>query len=245
MTVELHDLSGRADLERLSELFQEIWGAEQPLTPVPWLRALSDTGGMVLGAHAGAELVGGAVGFRTVADPACLHSHIVGVRAQWRGRRVGSVIKHQQRAWCLARGMTRMSWTFDPLVQRNAIFNIGHLGAVGVAYLPDHYGPMADRFNAGVPTDRVLVLWHLDQRRERPAPGDAATVLDVGPRGEPRPVGTATAGAVRLRLPAEVPPEQAVPWREALRAVLAPRLAADYRWTGMSRDGWCVLQEAG
>ena len=245
--LDLRDLSDRAELEQLSSLLRTVWGAAEPVVPLTMLRALSDTGGLVLGAFAGAAMVGGAVGFRAAADPARLHSHVVGVCKDWQRRGVGSAIKRHQRAWCLARGMTCMTWTFDPLVRRNAMFNINRLGAIGCAYLVDYYGPMDDAYNAGVPTDRVLLRWELDSQRHpsppRPSPPHPAEcVLDIGDDGQPRPIGRVVDGPVRLRLPATVPREQAIAWRVALREVMAPRLAEGYRWTALSEDGWAVLE---
>lgn len=242
---ELRDLIELDDLERLVALFRLIWGAQEAPIPLDLLRALSDAGGMVLGMFADQELIGGAVGFRSADDPAHLHSHMVGVHPDRHRLGVGSALKHHQRDWCLARGIHHMSWTFDPLRRRNALFNINRLGAVGHTYLVDHYGPIDDALNAGVPTDRVLVRWNLDHDRHQ-VPVTAEPILDVGDDGEPLPVESGgagdTGGAVRLRLPVTVAPQHALAWRVAVRDAMAPWLAVGHRWTGMSDDGWCVLQ---
>jgi predicted GNAT superfamily acetyltransferase len=246
--LHLRDLTDRDALEQLSSLLRTVWGAAEPIVPLTMLRALSDTGGLVLGAFAGSAMVGGAVGFRAADDPARLHSHVVGVSADWQRRGVGSAIKRQQRSWCLDRGMTHITWTFDPLVRRNVLFNINRLGAVGCAYLVDYYGPMDDAYNVGVPTDRVLLRWEFEGQRRRRPPRTAESVLDIGehgqpcPIGQPRPAGRVADRPVRLRLPATVPGEHAIAWRVALREVMAPRLAEGYRWTALSDDGWAVLE---
>ena len=59
-----------------------------------------------------------------------------------------------------------MTWTFDPLVRRNAHFNLAVLGATVDEYLVDFYGPLPDAVNAGDESDRLLVVWPV---------GDAAT----------------------------------------------------------------------
>ncbi|AHH99099.1 GNAT family N-acetyltransferase [Kutzneria albida] len=237
---EVSDLTELGQLEQLLALFKLVWGARDAPMPLDLLRAMSDAGGMVLGVFAGPSLVGGAVGFRSAEDPVRLHSHMVGVHPDWRRRGVGSAIKYHQRDWCLQRGISRMSWTFDPLQRRNAVFNINHLGAVGHTYLVDHYGPIDDALNAGVPTDRVLMRWDLDRGRP-PVPTEAERILDIGEHGEPRQTGGGGDGAVRLRLPAVVASQHVLAWRVALRTAMAPRLAAGYRWTAMTEDGWCVL----
>ena len=94
-----------------------------------------------------------------------LHSHLLAVAEDRRGQGLGLALKQSQRAWALQRGITRVTWTFDPLVVRNAELNLRRLGAVAGEYLPDHYGRMRDAFNAGDATDRLLVRWQLDSPR--------------------------------------------------------------------------------
>ena len=53
-------------------------------------------------------------------------------------------------------------WTFDPLVARNAWFNLGKLGAVADAFGRAFYGEMTDEINAGDRSDRLVVRWDLD-----------------------------------------------------------------------------------
>ncbi|MEV5925213.1 GNAT family N-acetyltransferase [Streptomyces cellulosae] len=202
--VRVRSISDRTGLEALTALFMRVWRTRRPQVPFPVLRALSSTGGMVLGAYAAGQLVGGAVGL-CGADPARrgLHSHIVAVDSGARRTGVGTAIKRAQRDWCLARGITTMTWTFDPLIRRNATFNIARLQAVGVSYHPDYYGPMDDGYNAGVPTDRVLVRWDLTagstpaggaphaveggpDRTAGRVPHERLHVLDIGEDGRPR-----------------------------------------------------------
>jgi predicted GNAT superfamily acetyltransferase len=241
--VHIRDLETRTDLEDLCALLTRVWRTEGPLLPFSLVRALSHAGGMVLGAYAGEELIGGAVGFRSADHPEKLHSHIVGVDHRWQGHGVGTAIKLHQRQWCLDREITEITWTFDPLVRLNATFNIGRLGAAGIAYHPDYYGPMDDAYNAGVPTDRVLVRWELTAPRAGTLPAHRpAPALDVGAHGEPVPGAVVPAGGdVWLRVPRVLPTEHALAWRHALREVMAPRLDGGYRWTGVTGEGWYVL----
>ncbi len=90
-----------------------------------------------------------------------LHSHVTGVLPAGLGRGVGRAIKLHQRAWALQRGLGVVSWTFDPLIRRNAWFNLAKLGARPVRYLVDFYGAMPDAINAGDASDRLYVHWHL------------------------------------------------------------------------------------
>ena len=75
---------------------------------------------------------------------------------------MGFALKLHQRAWCLDRGITLMEWTYDPLVARNAYFNLSKLGATVAEYLPDFYGVMGDGINRFDESDRILVHWPLE-----------------------------------------------------------------------------------
>jgi predicted GNAT superfamily acetyltransferase len=104
-----------------------------------------------------------------------LHSHITGVLPEALGRSVGFAIKLHQRHWALARGLTRITWTFDPLQARNAWFNLVKLGARPRRYLVDVYGAMQDAVNAGDASDRL----HLDWPLTDPAVSAAAAAAGV------------------------------------------------------------------
>ncbi len=55
--------------------------------------------------------------------------------------------------------MARIVWTFDPLVRRNAVFNLARLGARASRYEVDFYGPVRDAINGDDETDRLVVEW--------------------------------------------------------------------------------------
>ena len=137
--------------------------------------------------------------------------------------------------------MPLVVWTFDPLVARNAWFNLAKLGARPTAYLEDFYGQMPDAINAGMPSDRLLLAWRLDDpavaaacagrpRRAASAGGlsGAEPALAVGPDLEPVP-GKTGAAAVTVALPPDVEalgPERRRAWRAAVREALGGRMAA-------------------
>ena len=77
------------------------------------------------------------------------------------GMGLGARLKWFQRDWCLARGITHVRWTFDPLRAANAVLNVGKLGVVVDTYLADYYGKMVG-INAGTPSDRLMADWFLD-----------------------------------------------------------------------------------
>ncbi len=100
-------------------------------------------------------------------------------------------------------------WTFDPLVRRNAWFNIAVLGAEVAEYLPSFYGSMTDAINAGDESDRLLVAWDVG----RPVPDHATrrltTSRDSRTRGRRLTTSSRSGGPTRRRwhsgVPAPVP----------------------------------------
>jgi len=62
-------------------------------------------------------------------------------------------------------GLDHITWTFDPLMSRNAYLNIAKLGAVCSTYRRSEYGEMRDGLNAGLPSDRFQVDWWINTRR--------------------------------------------------------------------------------
>ncbi|MGM1060267.1 GNAT family N-acetyltransferase [Saccharothrix sp. Mg75] len=227
--VRVRALTDLADLAAVQRLFDGVWRPDPANPPITTelMRALTKAGNYVAGAYDGTALVGAAAGFFGPPAEAVLHSHITGVAPTALGRGVGYALKLHQRAWAAARGVAAITWTFDPLVSRNAHFNLTKLGAEVVEYLPDFYGSMRDGINADDESDRVLVRWDV----RAPLPGPAAP-----------PAGTA-----RVPVPPDVAalraatPEAAGDWRRAVRAALAPLLAAGGRVVGFDRaDGYLV-----
>lgn len=248
-------------LERVraaEQLFGEVWRSpDTPPLTADVMRAIEHAGGYVVGAYDGERLLGASSGFLAVgADgDVRLHSHISGVLPQAQGRRVGWALKQHQRAWALERGIRTITWTFDPLVRRNAWFNLGKLGAHGVEYLVDFYGPMNDGLNAGEPTDRLFTRWDLLSAPVVAAaqgsaltvvPSDAVLLLDERD-GRPHRIGEPSDGTAMLRLPADIEqlradaPDLARAWRLAVRDTLGPLLDTGREARGMTADGCLVV----
>lgn len=247
----LTELSALADLRALSGFFDVLWQRATPALPLELLRALTSAGNYTAAAHLDGELVGGLTGFLgRHGDATILHSHILGVAPAVQRRGVGRALKQHQRAWAARRGIATITWTFDPLVARNARFNLVHLGARPTAYLPDFYGPMDDGFNASSPTDRLLVTWPTQPRPAAAVPQGVPAALerDVGGGPVVRDVG---AGPRRCRLPADIvslrrtDPALAAAWSAALRATLGAAMTAGDAVAGLDADNAYVLLPAG
>ena len=97
------------------------------------------------------------------------HSHMTGVLSTHSNRGIGRSLKLFQRRDALARNVDRIEWTFDPLLVKNAYFNLVRLGAVVRRFLPNLYGGTTSPLHSGLPTDRLVAEWWLNSARVRQA----------------------------------------------------------------------------
>lgn len=256
--VEIRAVGDVAGLRAVADLFAVVWAAPAvPPVPHDLMRSLVHAGGAVHAALRGGQLTGAAVAvFGPPASASC-YSLITGVRPGAESRGTGMALKLAQRAWALRAGATSMTWTFDPLLRRNARFNLARLGAAVTGYLPDFYGEISDGVN-DPETDRLAVSWDLRAPlpgRGGAAPGAAArwpAILSEGPAGEPLPgPGPLPAGPARCWIPADImavrraDPGLARQWRLAVRDRLGGALAGGCRVTGLAEPGWYLLAGPG
>jgi len=164
------------DFRRCVQITREVWG-DSELETEPYITFViaHHTGGQVLGAFDGDLMVGFTKAFIALHDKTpYLHSHMAAVVPSHRDRRVGRQLKLAQREDALRRDIRLIEWTFDPLETKNAHFNINRLGAVSRHYIPNFYGITTSPLHRGLPTDRLLVEWHLDSKRVIAAINDLA-----------------------------------------------------------------------
>jgi predicted GNAT superfamily acetyltransferase len=218
------------ELRRVGDLFGQVWGSATPVVPMEMLRAIGHAGGYVVGAYDDEQVVGGSVGFlgRHLDQPS-LHSHVTGILPGVQGTGLGRAMKLHQKAWAAARGLAWVTWTFDPLVRRNAWFNIAVLGAEVHEYLVNFYGPIDDAINAGDESDRLLVGWAVgDGRSTSPPPPDPTGTVAVATPDD----------IVVLR---RTDPAAAGAWRKRVRGELGDALTAGATVRGVTPDGEYLL----
>lgn len=254
--MDVRELTTADDLRAASELLARIWRPTDPM-PFETMRVLQHLGGYISGVYEGGTMIGACAAFP--AADGSLHSHITGVAA--RGRGAGFAVKRHQRDWALAHGITTITWTFDPLVRRNAYFNLAKLAARATEYLPDFYGDMPDELNAGDPSDRLLLSWDLaapevaaaikgDAERHPASPPEVTGLVALTEAPDGRPLTRDAEGAARLAVgtPADIAairiadPPLALEWRRAQREALGGALDAGYRVTGFARSGHYLLE---
>lgn len=163
--VVLHEVVEGDQATAIGALFDRIWGmpATTPVLPEEVLRVYVLTGQYLAQARdaRSGELLAASVGLLAAPFGTTLHSHITGALPHARGRSVGFALKLHQRVWALQRDLTRITWTYDPLIRRNAWFNLTKLAARAVRYVPEFYGSMPDAVNAEDLSDRLYLHWQL------------------------------------------------------------------------------------
>jgi len=123
------------------------------------LQAMVHSGAYLSGAFIENKIVGAAFAFPATNSGLHLHSHMTAVLDECRDKGVGYALKIDQWNWAKKNNFSHLTWTFDPLVRRNAKLNIVKLGVDISAYYPNFYGHMPDALNAGDESDRLMVLW--------------------------------------------------------------------------------------
>lgn len=184
------------------------------------LRALQQSGNYVVGLfddEGGEEkMVGASIAFFGEPGRRAMHSHITALLPEYRGRGWGRELKEHQRQWAFSREVGRISWTFDPLVARNAHFFLTVLGARVTGYAVNQYGIFGGG-DAGDESDRLDVEWALADIAKPPA---ADAVVDT------------------LAIPSDVEsmratdPAAAHEWRLRLRSEMEERLGRGLRIAG-------------
>jgi len=158
--LQLRILKTFQDQDSARKIFDKTWAMEVGTEITPnLLQAMVHSGSYLSGAFIDNKIVGAAFAFPATNIGLHLHSHMTAVLEEYRDQGVGYALKIDQWNWAKKHEYSHLSWTFDPLVRRNAILNIVKLGVDISAYYPNFYGAMPDALNAGDESDRLMVLW--------------------------------------------------------------------------------------
>jgi predicted GNAT superfamily acetyltransferase len=242
-----------AEYRACQDVQRGAWGIsdESYVVPVATMVGANLHGGLVLGAFLpGGDAVAMSFAFLgRIADRLCLYSQLTGVLPAYQSRGLGYRIKLLQREFARSEGIERIAWAFDPLQAGNAYFNLVRLGASAGYYVENMYGPRTDALNAGVPTDRLIVEWNIQDEAKLVT---IDTISDL-PRlvereqGGNEPVAISDALSLRpLRILLEIPadfallrrdtPAMAEQWRALVAQAFQAAFAAGYRAVHFVRD---------
>ncbi|WP_309067523.1 GNAT family N-acetyltransferase [Microbacterium sp.] len=184
------------------------------------LRALQQSGNYVVGIFENEDgqerMVGASIAFFGVPARRTMHSHITALLPEYRGRGWGRELKEHQRQWAFSREVGNITWTFDPLVARNAHFFLTVLGARVTGYAVNQYGIFGGG-DAGDESDRLDVEWALADIAKPPAEDAIVASVQI-----PRDIET-----MRVEDPAA-----AHEWRTALRGRIEEQLGRGLKIAG-------------
>ena len=236
----IRDLHTAPEMVVLEEIQRSAWNyPETEVHPSSILRIHAHVGGVVAAAFpaGGGEAFGFVYGFPAYREGRVWHhSHMLALRPEFRGSGAAAALKWHQASRVRDMGLSRVTWTFDPLVARNARFNLGKLGARAVSYHPEWY--VAE----GLPSDRLMVDWDVTNpvpAHVAPSP-DGLRVLEAEGLAPGQPLLAADAPRLLAEVPLsafDLPAPLPLAWRLALREVLGEYLAAGYAVTDLAREG--------
>jgi predicted GNAT superfamily acetyltransferase len=239
------------------ELQREVWGHDfTEQRPPAILKVCQRVGGIAAGAFdPEGQLVGFVFGITGVENGELVHwSDMLAVRPGLRDHGIGRQLKEFQRETVRRIGATRIYWTFDPLVARNAHLNLNRLGANVVEYVPDMYGAQtSSALHHGLGTDRFVVAWPIagatprsDDPAALPAAARTAHILNAvdgtGAPTTPELNGANPGSVFRVVIPLEIDRVQATSlraaaqWRAATRRALQWGLQHGYGVRAFYRD---------
>ncbi len=236
-----------ADYKACQEAQRLAWGIVEDgyVVPVATMVGAQLHGGLVLGAFLadGRALAMNFAFLGRLEGRLCLYSQLLGVVPGHQDLGLGGRMKQAQRAFAKADGLDWVVWAFDPLQAGNARFNLDKIGARGVRYVEDMYGPRTDALNAGTPTDRLIVEWPTSGDPPEPVPFEEAwsypRLIEIGPDGPM--VTIPKADRLALEVPADnkalrdQDADLALRWRLAVRGAFQGAFQQGHRAIGFAR----------
>ena len=238
----LRSANGYADCVSLQH---QIWGADTDDTVPPAILKISqEVGGIAAGAFEDRRMIGCVFGISGVRAGCPVHwSHMLAVQDDCRNRGIGRRLKLYQRDRLIELGINTVFWSYDPLVARNAHFNLVRLGAVVEEYVDDMYDiGSTTKTNTVIGSDRIVVRWELSSPKEHREEADAhpsnAHFVTISPdpplRDRPRH-DFPDVSTVLLEIPPDIQslklktPDVAAAWRSTTRLAFHHYFALGYR----------------
>lgn len=235
-----------------STVVEQVWGPGDGCS-VAQMTVHATYGGVVLLARTGNQPIGFLLSFPALyRGEWVLWSHETAVLPEYLHQGIGYRLKAEQRRIAAEIGYQTIAWTFDPLVSRNAHFNLNKLGASIAEYKINVYGVLDnDVVNRALPTDRFVAVWPVAGCSPTPGPVLGADLdqpvwlaltdtlkpnLQVIP-GTVRPTAVITEIPRRLDVVLDEQPDLAHEWRVAFRQVAEQLFALNYQVTHFDASG--------
>jgi chorismate synthase len=216
-TIVIRDIESLAEMREVEQLQREIWGVEDlEVYPALALKPQKEVGAILIGAFAEGRLVGFVFGFPGILNgETIIHSDMLGISPAYRSHGLGYLLKRAQREAALKLGVSRITWTFDPLQSRNAHLNFSKLGVIADCYYVDYYG-VTSSFLHRFGTDRLWVTWLLNSERVKARMEGNASASDL-----------IRAGDIVIEIPREITANHEE-WRTNTREAFTSAIDAGY-----------------
>jgi len=228
--IVIRNIESLAEMREVEQLQRDVWGVDDlEVIPTLMLKPQTEVGAILMGAFADGQMVGFVFGFPGILDgETIIHSDMLGIREEYRSKNLGYLLKLAQRDAAIARGVKRITWTFDPLQSRNAHFNFAKLGVISDRYYVDYYG-VTSSFLHRFGTDRLWVTWLLDSERvkSRPPVVELPCLVRVGEDVEPVKGDPISGPQVIIEIPGELQSHHER-WRKATRQAFTSAIDAGY-----------------
>ena len=231
--IQVRKLETLSDQNLGRQIFDKTWALDTGTEITPnLLQAMIHSGAYLSGAFIDGECVGAAFAFPATTGGLHLHSHMTAVLDKFRDKGIGHALKVDQYKWAKQNNYIEITWTFDPLVARNARLNILKLGVDISAYYPNFYGDMPDELNAGDESDRVMAS--LKVVGDAPTPRTAISAPDKS--------------AVLIAIPSDIVAirgkdlAENLRWRRSVRDEFVDVLARGGKVIGFSENNEYVVQ---
>ena len=231
--ISIRPLTSLPDQDLGRMIFDKTWAMDAGTEITPnLLQAMIHSGAYLSGAFIDSNCVGAAFAFPATTGGLHLHSHMTAVLDSFRDKGIGHALKVDQYKWAKQNNYKEITWTFDPLVARNAKLNILKLGVDISAYYPNFYGDMPDELNAGDESDRVMASLKVV--------GDTPTSRSV--------ISTPDKSAVLIAIPDDIVAirgkdlAENLRWRRSVRDEFVSALARGGKVIGFSANNEYVVQ---
>lgn len=169
MNIEIRECTTFEDLSACVQLQREVFALPDiEISPVRHLIVTRHAGGFTLGAFHENNLVGFVLSVPAfLRGEKAFYSHMTAVKKEFQSYGIGGKLKWQQRERALQDDVKFIKWTYQPVLARNAFFNLEKLGVIIQHYEPNFYGtdyPNND-LKLGLDSDRLFAEWHLEDEK--------------------------------------------------------------------------------
>ena len=166
--IEIRECTTPNELSGCVRLQREVFNLpEIEISPVRHFIVTRHAGGFTLGAFFEGKMVGfvlSVLAYR--GNDRMYYSHMTAVDKDFQNYGIGTRLKWTQREYALTKGVKFLKWTFQPVLARNAYFNLEKLGAIMQEYEPNFYGTdyaaTGEKEKVGVESDRLFAEWELE-----------------------------------------------------------------------------------